>query len=47
MKAQIEKKKEGGKDKRKKKNKDSAGSKGLVILPYVKGVTEGISPYPQ
>jgi hypothetical protein len=43
VKAQIAKKKEGGKDKRKKKNKDSAGSKGLVILPYVKGVTEGIS----
>ena len=42
MKAQIEKK-EGGKDKRKKKYKDLAGSKGLVILPYVKGVTEGIS----
>ena len=40
VKDQIEKKKERGKERKK---KDSEGSKGLVILSYVKGVTEGVT----
>ena len=31
------------KTKKENKNKDAERSKGLVILPYIKGITEGVS----